>query len=277
MRSEVFSILERDPMSSNDVVLCSIDRGVATITLNRPEANNGWTGAMQNRYFDLLIECEADPDVRAIVVTGAGKSFCPGADMQMLSGATTDAGGIGDPEHAARPNYTPMLISKPIIGAINGACAGVGLVQALMFDLRIAAEGAKFTIAFSRRGLVAEYGSAWLLPRLVGHSVAMDLLLSSRTFVAAEAKEIGLVNKVVPKEHVLEEALSYAYDLATNCCPTSMAIMKQQVLGDYNRSLMEATDMANREMVASLKRDDFKEGVRSFLERRPPAFKPHTA
>lgn len=263
-------------MSSNDVVLCSIDQGVATLTLNRPEANNGWTGAMQDRYFDLLVACEADPDVRAIVVTGSGKSFCPGADMKMLAGATTDSNTIGAPEKAPRPNYTPMLVTKPLIGAINGACAGVGLVQALMFDVRIAAEGAKFTIAFSRRGLIAEYGSAWLLPRIVGHSVAMDLLLSSRTFVADEAKAIGLVNRVVPKEHVLEEALTYAYDLATNCCPTSMAIMKQQVLADYGRSLMEATDVANREMVASLKRDDFKEGVRSFLERRPPAFKPHT-
>ena len=264
-------------MSSADVVLCSVEQGVATLTLNRPEANNGWTGEMQNRYFDLLVECEANADVRAIVVTGAGKSFCPGADMKVLSGATTNVGSIGAPEKAARPNYTPMLISKPIIGAINGACAGVGLVQALMFDLRIAAEGAKFTIAFSRRGLIAEYGAAWLLPRLVGHSVAMDLLLSSRTFVADEAKEIGLVNRVVPKEQVLDEALAYAHDLAANCCPTSMAIMKQQVLGDYNRSLMEATDIANREMVASLKRDDFKEGVRSFLERRPPSFQPHTA
>jgi enoyl-CoA hydratase/carnithine racemase len=269
---------EEDLMSSTDVVLCSIDGGVATITLNRPEANNGWTGDMQTRYFDLLIEAEKNPDVRAIVVTGAGKSFCPGADMQVLSGASksSDGGGIGTQAHAL-PNYTPMLVTKPVIGAINGACAGVGLVQALMFDVRIAAAGAKFTIAFARRGLIAEYGSAWLLPRLVGHSVAMDLLLSSRTFLAEEAKEIGLVNRVVPKEHVLDEALAYAHDLATNCCPTSMAIMKQQVLADYNRTLPEATEHANREMVASLKRDDFKEGVRSFLERRPPSFSSHSS
>jgi enoyl-CoA hydratase/carnithine racemase len=265
-------------MSSTDVVLCSVDGGVATITLNRPEANNGWTGDMQTRYFDLLVESEKNPDVRAIVVTGAGKSFCPGADMQMLSGATTstDAGGIGT-QTDALPNFTPMLISKPIIGAINGACAGVGLIQALMFDIRIAAAGAKFTVAFARRGLIAEYGSSWLLPRLVGHSNAMDLLLSSRTFLAEEAKEMGLVNRVVPREHVLEEALMYARDLATNCCPTSMAIMKRQVLADYNTTLPEATDAANREMVASLRRDDFKEGVRSFLERRAPTFDPYAS
>jgi enoyl-CoA hydratase/carnithine racemase len=265
-------------MSSTDVVLCSVDGGVATITLNRPEANNGWTGDMQNRYFDLLVQCENDPEVRAIVVTGAGKSFCPGADMQVLSGATksTDGGGIGTQKDAL-PNFTPMLISKPIIGAINGACAGVGLVQALMFDVRIAAAGAKFTVAFARRGLIAEYGSSWLLPRLVGHSNAMDLLLSSRTFLAEEAKELGLVNRVVPREHVLEEALAYAHDLATNCCPTSMAIMKRQVLADYSATLPEATEHANREMVASLRRDDFKEGVRSFLERRAPSFAPYVS
>jgi enoyl-CoA hydratase/carnithine racemase len=144
-----------------------------------------------------------------------------------------------------------------------------------MFDIRIAAAGAKFTVAFARRGLIAEYGSSWLLPRLVGHSNAMDLLLSSRTFLAEEAKEMGLVNRVVPREHVLEEALTYAHDLATNCCPTSMAIMKRQVLSDYSSTLPEATETANREMVASLRRDDFKEGVRSFLERRAPSFTPY--
>ena len=158
-------------MSTDDVVLCDIDGGVATLTLNRPAANNGWTGAMQVRYFDLLVECEANPDVRAIVVTGAGKSFCPGADMDVLSAASGRGNLSGDasaPITSPRPGYTPMLINKPLIGAINGACAGVGLVQALMLDVRIAAAGAKFTFAFARRGLIAEYGSAWLLPRIVG-------------------------------------------------------------------------------------------------------------
>ena len=269
-------------MSDEDVVLCSIEGGVATLTLNRAAANNGWIGAMQVRYFDLLRACEADPGVRAIVVTGAGKTFCPGADMDMLS-AAGQAGGLDTaaatgPVAAAEPlpGYTPMLINKPTIGAINGACAGVGLVQALMLDIRIAAAGAKFTIAFSRRGLIAEYGSAWLLPRIVGHSNALDLLMSSRIVLAEEALALGLVNRVVPKDEVLDASLAYAHDLADNCCPTSMSIMKQQVLADYFRTLPQSVEVADREMRASLRRADFKEGVASYLQRRQPDFSPLT-
>ena len=267
----------------SDAVLCEIESGVATLTLNRPERNNGWTGEIEGRYFDLVEECNASPDVRAIVVTGAGKSFCPGADMKTLSGfsARQDAAPNGGPETpvvalSRRPGYFPMLIGKPLIGAINGACAGVGLVQALMFDVRFAAAGAKFTTAFSRRGLIAEYGSSWLLPRLVGHSRALDLLMSSRVILSEEALEMGLVNRVFPGAELLDEAKAYAHDLATNCCPTSLSIMKQQVLADYTLTLPEAVEAADREMNKSLRRPDFKEGVSSYLERRAPSFSPYT-
>ena len=268
---------------NSDAVLCEVESGVATITLNRPERNNGWSGEIENGYFDHLEACNADPDVRAIVVTGAGKSFCPGADIQMLAaaGARQDKPTESAPRddlitQERRPGYLPMLVNKPIIGAINGACAGVGLVQAMMFDLRFAAKGAKFTMAFSRRGLIAEYGSSWLLPRLVGQSRALDLLMSSRVILAEEALEMGLVNRVFERDELLDEAKAYAHDVAVNCCPASLAVIKQQIIADYNRTLPDAVAAADQLMVASLKRPDFKEGVSSFLERRPPVFSPFT-
>ena len=263
---------------STDLALLDIDRGVATITFNRPESNNGWTGGLEQAYYDRLSQCQDDPLVKAIVVTGAGRSFCPGADMKMLSGAargTGNAGGGTPDQPVGQPKQVlnfPATITKPIIGAINGACAGVGLVQALMFDLRFAAAGAKFTVAFARRGLIAEYGSAWLLPRLVGQSNALDLLLSSRVVLADEAQSMGLVNRVVAADELLGVTQAYARDLAANCSPTSMAVMKRQVANAWQLDLPEAMAQAYRLMNETLKRPDFVEGVSSFLEKRVPAF-----
>jgi enoyl-CoA hydratase/carnithine racemase len=167
-------------------------------------------------------------------------------------------------------------IPKPVIAAVNGACAGIGMVQALMCDIRFAAAGAKFTTAFSRRGLIAEYGMSWLLPRLVGTSNAMDVLLSGRVFLAEEAHAMGMVNGVVPGEKLLEHTIAYASDLAANVSPTSMKVMKEQMWGDLSRPLAEAEQRALTLMKESLKRSDFKEGVASFLEKRPPNFAPVT-
>lgn len=267
-------------MSASNTVLCDVEAGIATLTFNRPESNNGWNGELQRRYFELLAECEADPDVKAVLVTGAGKSWCPGADMNMLASAA-GAGGIaatqgiiGDPNAKQVPGYYPATVSTLTIGAINGACAGVGLVQALMLDLRFAARGAKFTFAFARRGLIAEYGSAWLLPQIVGRSTAIDLLTSSRVVVAEEALELGLVDRVVDREHLLDECRAYAHDVATNCSPTSVAVMKRQINAAANQTLEEATADADRLMHMTTKMDDFREGVKSFLEKRAPHFGP---
>ena len=185
-------------------------------------------------------------------------------------------GGSGDGGEPDIRNATyPISIPKPIIAAVNGACAGLGLVHALACDLRFAAEGAKFTVAFSRRGLIAEHGLSWTMPRLVGQSVALDLIMSGRVFLADEAKELGIVNRVCPPEALLDETLAYADDLATNASPTSMAIMKHQIYNHPMMSLSEAMAESNRLMRESLRRPDFKEGVASFVEKRVPNFAPY--
>ncbi|SNT54562.1 Enoyl-CoA hydratase/carnithine racemase [Streptosporangium subroseum] len=254
-----------------DLVLSSIERGVLTLTFNRPDRLNAWTGEMGRRYFDQLAEAELDPEVRVIVVTGAGKGFCAGADFQTL-GAIQDGSYKGEPDK--RHNTFPTTIRKPIIAAVNGACAGLGMVHALMCDLIFTADEAKWTTAFARRGLIAEYGLSWILPRLIGHAKAMDLLLSGRTFSGAEAYELGLVNRSVPREGLLEEATAYARELAAFSSPASMAVMKRQIWGDWSQTLESSESAAARQMVEAFTRPDFAEGVASFLERRAPDFPP---
>ncbi len=173
-----------------------------------------------------------------------------------------------------RPVTFALAIPKPVIAAINGPCAGIGLVHAVMCDLRLAAAGAKITTAFARRGLVAEHGLSWMLPRLVGPARALDLLLSGRVVLGAEAAELGLVNRAVDDDRVLTEATDYARMLATECSPASMAAMKRQVYADYEHTLAESLDEANRLMAESFSRSDFAEGVQSFVERRSPDFAP---
>lgn len=258
---------------AEDVVLYEVRDRVALLTLNRPDRMNAWTGEMENRYFDLLDEAAADPEVGTIVVTGAGRGFCPGADMDLLQGIG-DAGGLASNDRARRPVTFPLSVPKPLIAAINGACAGVGWVQTLMCDVRFAAAGAKFTTAFARRGLVAEYGSSWLLPRIVGSANAMDLLLSARVIVAEEAQALGLVNRVLAPERLLEETLAYAADLAANCSPASMATIKAQINRHWSLDLDAALAQTNSLMAQSLRGPDFKEGVASYVEKRPPAFAP---
>jgi enoyl-CoA hydratase/carnithine racemase len=258
----------------SEVVLFDVEDGVATLTLNRPERLNAWTAELGRAYFDRLDECAAREDVRAIVVTGAGRGFCAGADMKDLqsigSGDLDGARADQDP----RPQTHALTVPKPVIAAINGACAGLGLVHALMCDIRFAAEGAKLTTAFARRGLVAEHGISWVLPRLIGPARALDLLLSGRVVLAEEAAQLGLVNRVVAPDRLLDEATTYARDLATNCAPSSMAEMKRQVYTDLGRGLGPALEEANELMVRSLLGEDFREGVASFVERREPRFAP---
>ncbi|MDP9845571.1 enoyl-CoA hydratase-related protein [Streptosporangium lutulentum] len=254
-----------------DLVLSSIDRGVLTLTFNRPDRLNAWTDELGRRYFDRLAEAELNPEVRVIVVTGAGKGFCAGADFRTLS-ALQDGSYDGEPDK--RPNTFPTTIRKPIIAAVNGACAGLGMLHALVCDLIFTADEAKWTTAFARRGLIAEYGISWILPRLIGHAKAMDLLLSGRTFSGAEAYELGLVNRSLPRESLLEETVAYARELAAYSSPASMAVIKRQIWGDWSQSLESSESAASRQMLEAFSRPDFTEGVASFLERRAPGFPP---
>jgi enoyl-CoA hydratase/carnithine racemase len=256
----------------SEVVLKQIEDGVAVLTLNRPERLNAWTVEMEQAYFGMLEECAADPEVRAIVVTGTGRGFCAGADMQDLQAigeGSLDTAGL---DQERRPQTFPLSIPKPIIAAINGACAGLGLVQALMCDVRFGAEGAKLTTAFARRGLVAEHGISWMLPRLVGPACALDLLLSGRVVLTEEALQLGLINRLLPPESLLEQTIDYARDIALNCSPASLATIKGQVYADLQRELPEALAEADRLMLASFAAPDFVEGVTSFVERRDPRF-----
>ncbi|NND75101.1 MAG: enoyl-CoA hydratase [Ilumatobacter sp.] len=258
----------------SDVVLYEQRGHVAVITLNRPDRLNAWTAEMGARYWDLLDAATADPTVRAIVVTGAGRGFCAGADMDLLQSI-----GAGDrPTEPVRDEHQTYTIGvpKPVIGAINGACAGLGLVQATMFDVRFAAEGAKFTTAFGRRGLIAEHGIAWMLPRIVGHANAMDLLLSARIVLADEAQQMGLVNKVVPATTLMAETLAYADDIAEHVAPSSMRVIKRQLTDGWDFDLEASNRDTTAKMIHSLGQPDFKEGVQSFVERRPPDFTPVT-
>jgi enoyl-CoA hydratase/carnithine racemase len=258
----------------SEVVQRKIDDGVALLTLNRPDRLNAWTPEMGRTYFDLLEDCAARDDVRVIVVTGAGRGFCAGADMDNLQSLGTNGAEAEAEARDERPQAFPLTIPKPIIAAVNGGCAGIGLVLALMCDIRFAADGAKLTTAFSRRGLVAEYGIAWILPRLVGPARALDLLFSGRVVLGDEAAALGLVNRSLPADRLLDETLAYARDLAVNASPSSMAAMKAQVYADLERPLAKALEEADRRMLASFSAPDFREGVASFIERREPRFAP---
>jgi enoyl-CoA hydratase/carnithine racemase len=248
--------VERDETT----VLREIAGGVATLFLNRPERHNSWIPAMEQRLFDLMDECERDPSVRAVVLTGSGASFCPGVDMTALS-PMSKAATPADASWRSRPMTHVLSMSKPTIAAINGACAGVGFVQALSCDVRFAATGAKIAPAFTRRGLPAEFGVSWLLIRLIGMASATELLLSSRVVVAEEAV-------------LLAEAQAYAHDLAQFCSPRAMSAVKEQLALEWSRGLDDSAADAARRLADPDLRLDFKEGVAAFVERRSPRFRP---
>jgi enoyl-CoA hydratase/carnithine racemase len=272
-------------------ILYSAAEGVATITLNRPDKLNAWTAAMQSSIKLAMADAANDADVRAIVVTGAGRGFCAGADM---SGLQQIEAGKWDDRVLARPDGDMkiageklgpdvsahyggrfgylMSIPKPIIAAINGPCAGIGLVFALYCDLRFAASEAKFTTAFASRGLVAEHGVSWLLPRLTGVANALDILFTARKFGADEAERINLVNKTFPQGIFAESVNAYARQLATAVSPRSLAVMKAQVWKAVYQDLNEAVAVGDAEMQKSFATADFKEGVAHFVEKRAPRF-----
>ena len=275
-------------MHDYEDILYAVERRVAVITLNRPDKLNAWTPAMHSSVRRAARAAEADEGVRVIVVTGAGRGFCAGADMGNLQRLTTGsrqqsttdddspppASELGPDvaaEYGGRFGYL-MSIRKPIIAAINGACAGIGLVFALYCDLRFAAAEAKFTTAFAQRGLVAEHGVSWLLPRLIGVANAFDILFSARKFSGEEALRLNLVSRAVPQEQLLPLALEYAQQLADTVSPRSLAVMKAQVWKSLLQDLNEDVRIGDAEMLKSFASEDFKEGVAHFLERRPPQF-----
>ncbi len=251
--------------------LCTYDvaDGVATLAFNRPENMNGMTGNMEVEYFRHLLDAQADPSVRVIIVTGNGRAFCAGADL-----ANQRSEGDEPLPNASVSTTTPLHIAKPMIAAINGACAGVGLAYALQCDVRIAAAGVKFTTAFARRGLIGEYGMPWLLNQIAGRAVASDLLLSARVFLSEEALRLGLVNQVVEPDLLSEQARNYALDLASNVSPASMATIKRQITDQSGMSADEAMANSDDLMRQSLLGRDVREGIDSFLERRQVDFPP---
>lgn len=258
-------------IDQDSITLAEVAGGVMTITLNRPDRGNGWNGEMARSYFARLEKAARSPEVRAIIVTGAGKAFCVGGDGAKLE----DAAASGSVKSTANhPYWFPLRIGKPIIAAINGACFGIGLQQVLACDIRFAAEDAKFSTAYAKRGLVAEMGMSWLLPRLVGTGHAMDLMLSARLVRAPEAERIGLVNRVVPAEKLLDEAREYAHQMAKSCSPRSMRSIKAQAWSDLMCGLFESYDRSDVMLTDAAKQEDFREGILSWQQGRAPAFPP---
>jgi enoyl-CoA hydratase/carnithine racemase len=251
------------------VVTYEFEDGVALITLNRPERLNAWTDELRDAYFDALDRAVRDRHVGAIVVTGAGRGFCAGADMDLLESIQAQ-GGLSEGRSLSYPFHVPKLM----VGAINGACAGVGLVQSLYMDVRFVADTAKITTSFAKMGLVAENGADWLLTRLVGAGVAIDLLASSRVILGDEAAHIGLANRALPLDQLLPEAMSYAKNVVKTCSQASVAAMKWQMRRANNVSFHDAELEGQRLMDASLKGADFHEGLAAFLEKRDVAFAP---
>lgn len=254
---------------------------VATLTLNRPERMNALTKVLEAELRSAIEQAGRDPAIRAIVLTGAGRAFCAGMDMEELEVLPPEDIRAEQwmrpydmnrrPDYQTRYSYFPAA-PKPVVSAINGAAAGLGLVMALYSDFRIASSRAVFATAFAKRGLIAEHGIAWMLPRVVGHAHATDLLLTSRKVEAAEALAMGLVHRVVAPEDLASTAQALALSLATEVSPRSVRVMKQQLWEAPYQSLGEAIALANAEMVSSLRSEDFQEGVRHFVEKRPARF-----
>jgi enoyl-CoA hydratase/carnithine racemase len=256
-------------VAAEDPVLVDVgDDGVAVVTLNRPEHRNAWNPVLEKRYFEVLEDADRDSRVRVVIVTGAGKTFCPGVDSGRLD---TLAGRAMDLSDRRSPAF-PWATRKPIIAAINGACAGMGLMQALLCDVRFAARGARFTTAFARRGLAAGFGISWLLPRLIGAARAADLLLSGRVFDADEAFQLGLVNRVLEPAELMSTARAYASDLAANCSPLSLALIRHQLHVDQHNDFETAIRRAYHVEDYALQAPDFREGMDSFLQKRAPRF-----
>ncbi len=275
-----------------------VDR-TAVITLDRPHRGNAWTGRLHAEYVHNLEQAEADPEVRVIVVTGAGRAFCVGGDSEALAGhverggyddglASSESAGTAETPEAdgeptdplgggVHPEFETHFsfhfgLSKPVIAAINGPAAGIGLALACFADLRFAVPGAKLTTAHGKLNLPAEYGLSWLLPRHVGLTRAMDLLLTSRVFLTDEAHELGLINELVPPEELLDRTLAYAADLTATVSAGSLRSTRQQVYLDLHRGIGTSVDESRDRLDQMMREPDYAKGVAALREKRPPEF-----
>jgi enoyl-CoA hydratase/carnithine racemase len=275
------------PSAPDDLVATrfAVADGVALLTLYRPDRMNAWTGRMEREYRTCLAAAEANTEVRVVVVTGAGRAICAGADLvgldRMADNGAYDDGqrGVPLPSVMADPlddfthNHTfPLGMSKPVIAAVNGAAAGVGFVLLCFADIRFAARQAKLTTSFARLGLPAEHGVSWILSRLIGAGRAADLLFSSRVVLAEEAAEWGLINRVFEPDDLLPETLRYAKAIAAECSPASLRVIKQQLYGDLLGRLGPSAKHAYALMEEMAAKPDFAEGVAAFAEKRLPRF-----
>lgn len=261
--------------------LYAVEDKIATITLNRPHRGNAWTGRMHTEYRYLLDLADKDPAVRVIILTGSGERFCVGGDSQALDGhskkGSYDAGTPADIITPGSDEFAPFAedfayqfaLSKPVIAAINGAAAGVGLVMACYADIRFAVPGAKLTTAHGPLNLPAEYGLSWLLPRLIGGARALELILSSRKFLTDEAHQIGLIHRLVGPEDLLSETRAYAADLIARVSPEALRQSRRQTYLDFHRDIGASVREANALMDEMVKQSDYKEAIRAFLEKRP--------
>ena len=269
-------------------IIYEVADGVAVITMNRPETLNALTDRTQAEIRHALDQSDRNGDVIGNVLTGAGRGFCSGVDMNALS-AMSEAGRRLGAAHAdlaadpGNPDNDPNFeigaayflgLRKPLIAAINGACAGLGFSYAVFCDLRFVDRTARFATAFSQRGLIAEHGTSWMLPRLIGPANALDILWTGRKFDGEEAGRIGLANRVCEPGECVEDACAYLREIAEVAAPNSLMMMKRQIYKHLNAELRRAMEESNAWMDASLARGDFKEGVASFVERRPPNFAP---
>lgn len=255
---------------------------LATIELHRPDRRNAWTGRMHHELRWLLAEAENDPAVGAIIITGAGPSFCVGADTTALEGHA-DKGGYdpGTPDELPLPgerldpafseHFTYLLtIGKPVAAALPGPAAGVGLVLACYCDLRYAVPGAKLTTAHGRWNMPAEYGLSWLLPRLIGASRATELLMTSRVFTTDEAADYGLIHRLVDPDSLLDELRSTLTTMLDTVSPGSLRSTKHQLALDHMRDVGASVRDADARLAAMVADDDYAEAVRAWTERRMP-------
>jgi enoyl-CoA hydratase/carnithine racemase len=258
----------------------SVEAGVATLVLSRPERLNSWTGRMHTEYRYLLERAERDPEVRVIVLTGAGRGFCAGADTAALETHVARGGydpgtppDLANPGYGVRPEFDANFafqfgLTKPIIAAINGPAAGVGLVMACYADLRFAARGQKLTTAHGRLALPAEYGLSWLLPRMIGLVKANDILLSSRVFLTDEAYEMGLLNGLLEPDELMPHTYAYARKMAAEVAPGSLRQTKRQIYTDLHRDVGTSVREADALLDEMMKQPDYKEAVAAYGQKR---------